>query len=150
MLQKIISDLSSTKFSGTEINFFMITQKNYPAVEFSCYECRGVIINPLCPACLTIEVEAWLTMYPDLRSKIMPKLKNYIRKLQSRLTDYTRCIKCNKLITILCPYCFTEVVLKELKVLNVNKIVLKEFFEFFNFDFRHTGYSKEAEKLGVI
>ena len=36
------------------------------------------------------------------------------------------------------------------KKLNSNKLILTEFFEFFNFDFHHTGYSKEAEALGVI
>ena len=43
-----------------------------------------------------------------------------------------------------------EEVMRELKQINVNNIILREFFEFFNFDFHHTGYSKEAEMLGVI
>jgi len=37
-----------------------------------------------------------------------------------------------------------------LKKIKVNKAILKEFLEFFNYDFEHTGYSKDAEELGAI
>lgn len=129
----------------------MLTQKNYPASEpqFVCDDCREAVINPLCPFCLTIEFEAWLTLYPNLKHEILPKIKKYLSKSDSNDNPSTKCIKCGYKSTFLCPYCFTEHVLYELKAINAGKIVLKEFFEFFNFDFDHTGYYKEGEDLGV-
>lgn len=117
--------------------------------QFMCDDCSEAIINPLCPFCLTEEFEAWLTFYPDLKYHLMPRLKVFLHRLNQN-SYYTSCIKCSSKTTFVCPYCFTEYVLAELKKINSNKIILKEFFEFFNFDFEHTGYSKEAEKLGVI
>ena len=91
-----------------------------------------------------------MTLYPNLRKELLPKLKSYLAKIEDNALEYTQCIKCKDNIASVCPYCFTEYVLRELKKIEANKIVLGEFFEFFNFDFDHTGYSKEAEKLGVI
>lgn len=79
----------------------------------------------------------------------MPKLENYLKWIENRTYEGTSCIKCKNNSAIVCPYCFTEYVLQELKKLEANKIVLKEFFVFFNFDFDHTGYYDEGEKLGV-
>lgn len=118
--------------------------------QFLCDDCSIAVTNPICPYCLTTEIEAWLTLYPDLRSVLMPKLRVYLKTIGSRLTEYTECIKCRTNRAAVCPYCFTHHVLIELKKMNVNKIVLKEFLEFFNFDFEHSDFSKEAEKLGVI
>ena len=42
---------------------------------------------------------------------------------------------------------YTNYVFILLKCLEVNREILKEFLQFFNYDFDHTGYSKEAEKL---
>lgn len=127
-------------------------QKNYFASEpqFLCDICSEAITNPICPSCLTTEIEAWLTLYPNLRRELLPKLRKYIWEIQSRLTEYTSCIKCGNKNAAICPYCFTEHTLRELKKLDANRIILKEFFEFFNFDFDHTGYTKDAEKLGVL
>ena len=128
----------------------MIKQLNYPGTEFLCNECREAIVNPLCPFCLTTEVEAWLTYYPDLKNQLLYRIKSYINRIYIYSNSITKCIKCNQNTTFLCPYCFTNYVLEELKLINVNNIVLTEFFEFFNFDFDHSGYYKEAEKLGVF
>ncbi|MBR9705228.1 hypothetical protein GOV12_07485 [Candidatus Pacearchaeota archaeon] len=115
-----------------------------------CDVCSMAVTNPICPNCLTEEFKAWLTLYPDLKKQVMPKLRRYLMWLEERLYEGTLCIKCRQTSAAVCPYCFTEYVFMELKKLEVSKIVLTEFFEFFNFDFDHTGYSKEAEKLGVI
>ncbi len=129
-----------------------MTKNNFSAFEpqFLCDECNIAVTNPLCPACLATEVEAWLTLYPNLRKELLPRLKSYLAKMEDKELEYTQCIKCKNNIASVCPYCFTEYVLRELKRIEANKIVLGEFFEFFNFDFDRTGYSKEAEKLGVI
>ena len=130
----------------------MLTKKNYLAhgTHFICEVCREVVTHPICPVCITTEIEAWLTLYPNLRKELNKLLEKYLERINNRTEDATSCIKCKNKRASVCPYCFTEHVLGELKRLEVNHIVLKEFFEFFNFDFNHTGYSKEAEELGVI
>lgn len=118
--------------------------------QFLCDVCSIAITNPLCPNCLATEIEAWLTLYPNLRRELLPRIKKYIERIGEQAIEFTQCIKCSNKTASVCLYCFTNQILKELKKLEANKIILKEFFEFFNFDFEHTGYSREAEKLGVI
>ncbi len=130
----------------------MITNKKFTALEpqFLCDVCSIAVTNPICPSCMTEEVEAWLTLYPDLRNQILPRLDHYLKKIEDKPFDSTRCIKCKSKKAAVCPYCFTENVLNELKRIKANRIILKEFLQFFNFDFEHTEYSQEAERLGVI
>lgn len=130
----------------------MITNNNYQALEpqFLCDVCKIAVTNPLCPTCLATEVDAWTTLYPALRKELIPKLNLYLRRLKEKAEESTQCIKCGNKSASVCPYCFTNHVFKELKTIEANKIILKEFFEFFNYDLEHEGYSKEAEKLGVI
>jgi hypothetical protein len=118
--------------------------------EFLCEICGQAITNPLCPVCLTTEIEAWLTLYPNLRSELIPKLHRYLARVENKILNSTECIKCRNKRASICPYCFTEHVLHELKRIHASRMVLKEFLQFFNFDLEHKGYSKEAEKLGVI
>jgi len=118
-----------------------------------CLNCHEVIFNPICPACLAVEIEAWLQPIFPYHKKITKKIEDYIRKtnnLASKTGKLTKCISCRKLSVSLCPYCFTEYVFNLLKKIKVNKAILKEFLEFFNYDFEHTGYSKDAEELGAI
>ena len=131
----------------------MLLQKNYSAHEtqYACDVCSEAVTNPLCPFCLTIEIEAWLTLYPSLKQQILPKLKIYLKRTSNKITNYgTQCIKGKVNRAFVCPYCFTENVFNELQEINADKIILKEFFQFFNFDLDHKGYSKEAEELGII
>ena len=116
---------------------------------YECMDCKEAISNPICPACLTTQIEAWLATYPD-RNKILARIKNYVEKTNNLTGKTTQCISCGKKRASLCPYCFTEYVLNELKRIHVNRLILKEFMQFFNYDFEHAGYSKEAERLGVI
>ena len=128
----------------------MILKNKHSTTQYLCDFCSEPVSNPLCPFCLAIEIEAWLTLYPDLRRRLLSRMRNYLNQADSRAMDSTLCIKCNNKRASICPYCFTEFVLNELKRLEANKIVMTEFFQFFNFDFDHTEYSYEAEKLGVI
>ena len=83
----------------------------------------------------------------------MKTIKEYVQKTKSisdKRGKATKCIICKKQRAFLCPYCFTEYVLDLLKKLKISKIILQEFLQFFNYDFEHTGYYKEAEKLGVV
>ena len=131
----------------------MIKQNNSTAFEqqFLCDVCSIAVTNPICPSCLTREIEAWSTLYPDVRARLLPKLYDYLNQADDHIVfEATQCLKCNEKTGIVCPYCLTEFVLIELKKMKVNNIILKEFLEFFNFDLDHTGYSSEAERLGVI
>ena len=150
----------------------MVLQKNYAAHEFhykgnlrfpdssksvdfgdkpyECNVCNEAITNPLCPFCLAEEIQAWLTLYPHLKEDIQSSLDDYLLKVNNSITSYgSICIKCNEDRASVCPYCFTEFVFKKLVEIQASKIILKEFFEFFNFDLDHRGYSKFAEEIGV-
>lgn len=128
-------------------------QKNYPAHEnqYMCDECSEAVTNPICPFCLATEIKAWLTLYPNLRQELMPRIQKYLTQISNKIVNYgTECIKCGNKRAFVCPYCFTYFVFNELVKINANKIILKEFFHFFNFDLHHTGYTKYAEDIGII
>jgi|SRR3989344_4931940 len=109
-----------------------------------CDVCSEVITSPLCPFCLLIEVNAWLTLYPNLRKELLPKLYNYLNDVSNRITCYgTSCIKCKEKRAFVCPRCFTEVVFRELHKLQAGSLVLKEFVTFFNFASRSVPSSRQ-------
>jgi hypothetical protein len=110
--------------------------QNYPAVEehFHCDICSEAVTTPLCPICLTGEVEAWLTLYPTLKGDLLPRLKKYLERIEDKIIDSTQCIKCNDKKASVCPYCFVDYILGELKKINVNKRVFREFLDFFGYD----------------
>ena|SRR3989344_3690515 len=130
----------------------MLLQKKYftPETQFVCDVCSEAVTHPICPSCITEEIQAWLTLYPNLRNELIPRLKEYLNEIEEKEIDSPICIKCHDKRAAVCTYCFTEKVLDELKKMNSNNLILREFLEFFNFDFYHTGYSREAERLEVI
>jgi len=111
-------------------------QNNYLALEqhFMCDVCGEVVTNPLCPVCLSMEIDAWTTLYPNLRKELLPKIKKYLEIIKESIINSTKCIKCRRAITSICPYCFIDFVEGELKKLESNNIVLAEFMDFFDFD----------------
>lgn len=131
---------------------FKMLQDNYLGTEpqFICGVCSQAVTNPICPFCLAEEVEAWLTYYPNLNKLLKPKIKKYLDKIEDNVFDMTECIKCKRNLTGICPYCFTNYVLKELKNLKASELIIGEFIEFFNYDEDHDGYYKEGEKLGIF
>ena len=133
----------------------MSLKNNYNANElhdetYSCKICSEAITNPLCPFCLAEEIQAWLTLYPHLKEDLISSLNAYLTNINGSITSYgTTCIKCGKDRASVCPYCFTEFVFKKLVEINAGKLILKEFFEFFNFDLDHKGYTEFAEETGI-
>lgn len=111
-------------------------QKNSSAFEqhFMCEVCGEAITTPLCPICLSLEIDAWTTLYPNLRNELLPKLKTYLERIKENIISSTKCIKCKRAITSICPYCFIDFVEGELKKLESNNLVLTEFMDFFDFD----------------
>ena len=114
----------------------MLKQNNYPAFEqqFHCDICSEAVTNPLCPVCLTGELEAWLTLYPNLKNDLLPKLREYLKRLNEGVIDATECIKCKNKRASICPPCFIDYVFGELKKSKINRFVFKEFLQFFNYE----------------
>jgi hypothetical protein len=120
--------------------------------SYECLSCHEAVSNPICPDCLSFQIEAWLTSisaYP-LKNKIMKRIRDYINSQHDYVGESTICIVCGKTKASICPYCFTNYVYALLKCLNVNKSIIKEFLQFFNYDLEHNGYSKDAEELGYM
>lgn len=118
-------------------------------------ECNEAIYNPLCHVCLAGEIKQWLNEQKnkEVAKSLNAELINLVKSFQGLdkpNIENIKCVACSKNTTILCPYCFTEIVYKKLKSLTKSKKMQADFLSLFNFDFEHTGYSKDAEKLGII
>lgn len=126
----------------------MLKQKNYLAFEqhFLCEICGEAVTTPLCPICLIGEIEAWTTLYPNLRGELLPKLKKYIKNIKEKIEESTSCIKCKNKRASVCPYCFTDYVFGELKKISSNHQIVREFLEFF--DFKNLVPNPHSEKWG--
>jgi len=119
---------------------------------YECVDCHEAVFNPLCPDCLALQVEAWLSTissYP-LKGKILKRMKDYVRETNNLVGKSTKCVSCGQSRASLCPYCFTNYVFALLKCMHAHREILREFLQFFNYDFDHVGYTKDAEELGVI
>ena len=90
----------------------MLKQKTSLAFEnqFHCDICSEAVTNPLCPVCLAQEIDAWTTMCPDLRNELLPRIKEYLKRIKENITEYTQCIKCKKAQASICPFCFVDYV----------------------------------------
>jgi len=102
--------------------------------QFSCEICGEAVTTPLCPVCLSVEIDAWTTLYPNLRNELLPKIRKYLGRIRESIHNSTKCIKCKRARTYICPYCFIDFVEGELKKLELNSLVLIEFMDFFDFD----------------
>jgi len=105
--------------------------------EYLCSLCFEPITNPICPNCLTKELRVWLKDYPAFRNRLLNRVAKRLKPSKGNC----QCIFCNNSDYSICPYCFTEIVLKELENLKVSKHIIYEFLRFFNFDLEKQGYS---------
>lgn len=135
---------------GLECFLKMIQNYNRYAI---CLECGEDIHNSICPCCLFEETKQWLAekrnIEPEKVMKISREIKKFIETdtvLAKSINNHQACIICKDSTSYLCPYCFTDFLLKILKKVKVKREIMTEFFTFFNYDFEHTGYSREAEK----
>jgi len=114
-----------------------------------CMECKEAIYNPICSKCLSKEMTAWLHNKDErLKRVVTDEVKKILYR--SKFFENEICAICGNKGVFLCPYCFTEKVYKRLKREGSSKNILVEFLTLFNFDFRHTYLTKEAEKLGMF
>jgi len=138
-------------------------EKNYNAVvqapflgliHKDCLSCREPIYNPLCPDCISREFKVWISKYPEeIKEEILSSLSKFLEDNSYLKGSSHKCIACGRNNVYLCPYCFTEFLfnlLKKSKSTKINKTLLGEFLMLFNFDFEHTGYYKDGEKLGIF
>jgi hypothetical protein len=130
----------------------MVKQFLSPGFErdlfYECPSCSEAITNPLCHDCLGQAVAKWLSFYPDVKRKVMPKLKTYIRNINNEANGAVNCVTCNNKKAALCPYCFSEGVFNLLKKNSVNRNIIGDFLTIFNFDSEHKGYILEAQEQG--
>jgi len=118
---------------------------NISEPHHECSICHESVSTPLCPSCIGTQIEAWMTLYPnyhELKDTLMPKLHLIVQKCYKEATE---CIKCKEARVSICPYCFTSLVVNELKSLQVHPIVLKEFLQFFSYKEEQDRY----DQLGV-
>jgi hypothetical protein len=111
-----------------------------------CTECREVIFNPLCPQCIANEVNHWLDGSP-IRKRVQEEINLYISRNEG-YQESMKCAVCRSNYADICPYCLTEHVYELLIRMKAGKKMLGEFLDFFNFDFEHSGYSKDFEEAG--
>ncbi|PIN77860.1 hypothetical protein COV15_01030 [Candidatus Woesearchaeota archaeon CG10_big_fil_rev_8_21_14_0_10_34_12] len=111
-----------------------------------CLSCNESVYNPVCPFCLAEEIKLWLNEKGNF-GKINKEINLFLEETKKLAGESTQCITCKRATAFLCPYCFTEHVLNLLKKHKSSRKILREFFEFFNFDFEHTGYYLEMENL---
>lgn len=103
-----------------------------------CQECGEAIYNPLCPFCISGEVDAWLeNKDKDTKKTVKREIKKILGRGEHLISESVRCVSCNRNSAFLCPYCFTEILFYRLEENKVSKKLLKEFVVFFDFDFEH-------------
>tara|TARA_Y100000034_G_C6750817_1_gene333725 strand:+ start:76 stop:465 length:390 start_codon:yes stop_codon:yes gene_type:complete len=113
----------------------MLKQKYFASEQhYLCDVCGEAVTTPLCPICLTEEIDAWTTLYPNLRSELLPELKRYLKRIEKKIHEATKCIKCKNKRASVCTFCFTDYVLGELKKISSNSRIIREFIDFFDFD----------------
>jgi hypothetical protein len=115
---------------------------------YDCPKCNEPITNPICHDCLGNEMAKWLNFYPNIKKKVMPKIKSFVREVNNEACGNLGCVACNKKKAALCPYCFTEAVYTMLKESKIDKMIIMDFLSTFNFDLKHEGYIQEAVKEG--
>jgi len=123
-------------------------------VFYECLECGEPVTNPICPECLFKEFAVWVAKYPRIQRKVVPVLKKFLKVRKNFEEDSQTCVVCKNNSAYLCPYCFTEFVLDVLKESGADEIVIKDYLEFFNFDFGNfdgkLGYYNELEKFNMV
>ena len=122
----------------------------YPASEqrfYECLVCQEAIYNPLCQNCLNKQINVWLSSYPNLAKNLKPKLKKFLQAVNNEAgrEESLICAACKNKKAAVCPYCFTEFVLGQLKKLKANRHILREFIMLFNFDYDGMGYTSNEQ-----
>ncbi|MDP1729423.1 MAG: hypothetical protein Q8L27_04430 [archaeon] len=109
---------------------------------YECMQCLEPITNPVCHSCLSNQINKWLSFYPSVKKKMMPKLKDYTQEVNNNVISSINCISCGESNVALCPYCFIEGFFNVLRKNKVDKMIIMDFLSTFNFDLGHEEYAK--------
>ena len=116
---------------------------------YDCMQCSQPITNPICHECLGNQIVSWLGLYPNIKKKMLPRIKNYVKEVSNNTVESINCVACQKKKAALCPYCFTEGIFNMLKNNKIDRMVIMDFLSTFNFDLKHEGYIQEAIEVGL-
>lgn len=113
-----------------------------------CIECNEGIFNPICTKCLAGQLDSWFNE-AGISALVRKRIKESILNQEKKELPFEgiKCAVCKSSEASICPYCFTESIYNMLKKLEINKKLLGQFFTYFNYDFEHTGYSKDFEDM---
>ncbi|MBT6690467.1 hypothetical protein HN903_02300 [archaeon] len=115
-------------------------------IHNDCLSCGQDIKHPLCPNCISKAFNLWTKKFPEhkmLKAKLNPLMKHH----NHTNAKSKPCVACQKPVHI-CPLCFTEHLHSLVKEAGLGIRATTQFLFIFNFDFEHTGYSKELEFYG--
>ncbi len=101
-----------------------------------CTQCEEVITNPVCPHCLSEEMEQWL--HEQGAREVVEVVSVFTSGVARR--GSVSCILCNRPMH-LCTYCYTEEVLCFIKH---DERLLSQYLTYFNYDLHHFGWEQEA------
>jgi len=122
---------------------------SYESNHLDCLECGESIFNPICPECILRQFRSWIKVHPGL-AIVEREISHFVKNHSLFNHSSQTCIACKKQSSYLCPYCFTKYIYDLLKQAKLSKAILGEFLFLFNYDFDHTGYYKEGERLGIF
>lgn len=93
-----------------------------------CVECEEVIVNPVCPDCLSEGIACWVG------ERLGPEAAGAVHDITDALAHRegtTWCIKCGVHMQM-CAYCYTNSLMS---ILKNHPAVLVQFLYYFGFDF---------------
>lgn len=128
----------------------MILQNNYT----TCLECRENIDTLICPRCISKSVIKWTESKKEHKDYLKlyylnSKIIEFLEENKKFEKNSQLCISCKKSIAYICPYCFSEMLIYQLKRMDVEKKLISEFMFLFNFDFYHNGYTEDLKGFVV-
>ena len=116
---------------------------------YECMQCIQPITNPICHECLCNQIASWLDLYPNIKKKMMPRIRSYVKEVSNNTVESVNCIICQNKKAALCPYCFTEGIFNMLSKCKIDRMIIMDFLSTFNFDLKHEGYIQEAIEAGL-
>jgi len=112
----------------------------------ACVLCEQQITNPICPERLESQMKTWLV---ETRPELIELLEEESKVFMPCTDSDDVCIITKARMNV-CVYCYTEHIFNWLRSLKVDKTVMQEFMQYFDFDLGRKGYYEYAEALGFV
>jgi hypothetical protein len=108
---------------------------------YKCVNCYEPITNPICDECFMREIKSWIREKPILEKK-QKEILGKIQKLMILDTpSEVSCIFCNNSYVSICSYCFFLEASKVLIRQKLDKFMVNEFLDLFNYRQGHEEYA---------